>query len=101
VESVIGNTGAFMMIRKDLFDSIGGFNENYSSCFEDMELNLESIVKGKYNLNVGDSVLYHYESLTRNDDVDKIKKMGEDGKNILFPFIDKNFKYFKSYLNRI
>ena len=36
-----GNTGAFLMINKDLFISVNSFNENYLECFEDVELNLQ------------------------------------------------------------
>jgi GT2 family glycosyltransferase len=98
-ESVIGNTGAFMLTRIDLFKKLDGFNEQYQSCFEDVEYNLSCILDGKHNLYCGDSVCYHFESLTRNDDENKMKKLQEDAK-ILFPFIFKNMGKIKGYLNK-
>ena len=38
---VIGNTGGLMMIRKNVFEKFGYFNENYESCFEDVHLNID------------------------------------------------------------
>jgi len=99
-ESVIGNTGAFMLTRKELFDEIGGFNEGYSSCFEDVEYNISCLLKGKHNLYCGDSVCYHFESLTRNEDSEKMVKLQNDAKELLFPFIFKNMGKIKEYINK-
>jgi GT2 family glycosyltransferase len=99
-ESVIGNTGAFMLTRYDLFKKLGGFNENYESCFEDVEYNISCILDGKYNLYCGDSVCYHFESASRNDDKDKMNKVEKDAKNYLYPFIFKNIGKIKPYINK-
>jgi GT2 family glycosyltransferase len=64
----IGNTAAFLMIPKTLFDSFGGFNENYIECLEDVELNLRCLLEGKRNLFCGNAVAYHYESQSRKTD---------------------------------
>ena len=61
-----GNTGGFMLIRKDIFDSYGGFNENYIECLEDVELNLKCKHQGLNHITVSDAVAYHYESISRN-----------------------------------
>ena len=31
---LLGNTGGFMLIKKDLFLKYGGFNENYIECLK-------------------------------------------------------------------
>ena len=62
----IGNTGAFLLIKKDLFQSLGGFPENYVECLEDVELNLRCKILGLKNITVSDAVAYHYESVSRN-----------------------------------
>ena len=67
----IGNTAGFMMINRDLFNEIGGFNESYIECFEDVELNMECVNKGMKNITVFDAVAYHYESLTRKKSEEK------------------------------
>jgi len=61
-----GNTGGFMLIRKDLFLSLGGFNENYIECLEDVELNLMCRHKGLKNITASDAVAFHYESVSRD-----------------------------------
>lgn len=100
-DSVVGNTGAFLMISKVLFKNIGGFNENYIECFEDVELNLSTIVRNKTNYIINTAVAYHYESLTRNLDNNKIAKLQEDYKERLWPFITKHIFSFTKYIKRL
>jgi GT2 family glycosyltransferase len=89
-KNMIGSTGALLMIRKSLFEKCGYFNENYISCFEDVELNLKSDLLGYNNIYDGNLVAYHYESSTRNEDEDNIKKLMMDYNNNLLPFINSN-----------
>lgn len=95
---VIGNTGGLLMIRKKLFDTIGGFNENYRVCFEDVELNFECIARGFENIHDGNLVAYHYESQTRKNDPEEIRMMVEDMKNILLHFTLKHIQKLNPYL---
>lgn len=81
-----GNTAAFMMVNKNLFESIGGFNENYKECFEDVEFNLSCYLKGKRNLTNSNAVCYHFESQTRGRSVD-----GGDV-NLILTYIDRSEK---------
>lgn len=73
-----GNTGAFLFIKKELFNQIGGFSENYIECFEDVELNMECIGLDLKNITIFDAVAYHYESLSRNKNSNKIRNMNVD-----------------------
>ena len=43
--NVIGNTAAFLMINKNLFNTIGMFPTDYEECFEDVHLNLNTLSK--------------------------------------------------------
>lgn len=63
---VRGNTGAFCFIRRDNFNTVGGFNQQYTTCFEDVELNLQMLLIDKCNILIGDCKCYHYESVSRN-----------------------------------
>jgi GT2 family glycosyltransferase len=72
-----------------VFEKIGHFNENYTECFEDVELNLSLYINGYKNYYVGNAVAYHYESQTRNESDEKQKRMNDDF-NDLVPFIQKN-----------
>ncbi len=84
---VFGNTAAFMMMRKDMFEKIGGFNQGYQECFEDVELNIDCLTRNLKNVFVSDAVCYHYESQTRKQDPDKLKREGEDYTKRLIPVI--------------
>jgi GT2 family glycosyltransferase len=96
---VFGNTGAFMMMSKNLFQEIGGFDTSYRECFEDVQLNMECILKNKDNMFVGEAVCYHYESQTRNKSEEKLKKEVEDYTKKLIPFIIKNKKIYNYFTN--
>lgn len=94
-KEVLGSTGALLMIHKNIFIKCGMFNENYISCFEDVELNLKCQTLGLKNYLSGKSVAYHYESTTRNEDPDNLKKLNEDYMNCLVPFVRSNFEKLK------
>lgn len=96
VNNNIGNTGGLMMIRKKVFEKIGMFNENYISCFEDVELNISCVLLGLENYTNSDCVAYHYESQTRNLDENNISKLQQDFMNHLLPFTQKNFERIKN-----
>ena len=99
VKEVIGNTGALLMIRKKTFIKCGMFNENYTECLEDVELNLKCVTMGYKNF-VSNAVSYHYESQTRNEDDGRVERFNNDYRNYLGPFLINNsqklVKYIKS-----
>lgn len=64
---VYGNTAAFMLISRNLFIDIGGYNESYEECFEDAELNLKLAALGRKNYLPLDAVCYHFESMSRRE----------------------------------
>jgi len=94
----VGNTGGLMMIKRTLFNSIGGFNESYQSCLEDVELNLTLLTKGLKNITCGNLVAYHYESQTRNDDENDVEKSKNDYKDRLIVFISNNLNKLKKHI---
>lgn len=98
VKKVLGNTGGLMMIRKKILEKIGFLNENYISCFEDVEVNMNCILIGYENVCDSNLVAYHYESQTRNEDPDNMKKLHQDYVNNLYPFFLNNFKKLEKHL---
>lgn len=98
IKKVFGNTGALLMIRKNTFERSGYFNESYTACFEDVELNVKCILSGYENYNDGSLVAYHYESQSRNDDPDDIEKLKFDYINFLNPYVLDNIERLKSRL---
>lgn len=101
VFETFGNTAGLLMIRKFLFEKIGGFNENYISCFEDVELNIMCLSRGLTNFNNSDCVAYHYESQTRNEDPENIRKLNFDFQNGLIKCINSNYEKLKKYIRFI
>jgi GT2 family glycosyltransferase len=101
VKETFGNTGGLLMIRKNLFESLGYFNENYISCFEDVELNMMCLSRGLKNYHNSDCVAYHYESQTRNEDPENLKKLQHDYVENLIPCVTNNVDKLKKYITII
>lgn len=71
--NVLGVTGACLLMRKELFDKIGGFDENLRVAFNDVDLCYSLYEAGYHNVVVNTTHLWHYESLSRGDDESKEK----------------------------
>lgn len=100
-ENILGNTGAFLMIRKPLFIGIGGFDENPKECFEDVILNMDCILRNYKNIYIGEAVCQHLESFTRKNDKDKVSREIEDASKFVVPKISKNIKKLQKFITRI
>jgi GT2 family glycosyltransferase len=96
-EIVSGNTGGLLMIRKKIFENVNMFNENYLECFEDVELNYKCIILGYKNITCSGLVAYHYESITRNENENKIERLNKDYEDRLLPFVNKNLNKLQRY----
>ena len=59
-------TGACMMVRRSVFDQIGGFDENYSLAFNDIEICLRTIQAGYRVVYTPFAPLFHHEGATRS-----------------------------------
>jgi len=73
----IAVTGACMMTRKDVFESVGGIERRiFRSIITDVDYCLRLIVSGRRIVYTPYSQLYHYESLTRPKGVegDEVKR---------------------------
>lgn len=91
-KTVFGNTAAFMMTRRNIFEEIGGFDERTKECFEDVIYNIDCIIRNLKNIYIGEGACYHYESVTRGRDNDKNQREADDMVNILIPKMRKHFK---------
>lgn len=61
----IAVTGACLMTRKSVFDSIGGLNEEFPLNYNDVDYCLRLVASGHRIVFTPYSQLYHYESVTR------------------------------------
>jgi GT2 family glycosyltransferase len=58
-------TGACMMVRREVFERAGGFDEQLAIAFNDVDFCLRLRAAGLYNVYLPDVVLYHHESKSR------------------------------------
>lgn len=75
VYNVIGVTGACLMVKKELFDSLGGLNEQLRVAYNDVDLCFSLYEMGFRNVIRNDVLLYHHESLSRGADAMSEEKM--------------------------
>ncbi len=67
-------TGACMMMRKQVFDEVGGFDPGYALAFGDVDLCLKVLAKGYLVVYAPSAELYHHESRTRGPEMGKSRQ---------------------------
>lgn len=58
-------TGACMVVRRSVFEQVGGFDEGLAVAFNDIDFCLKLLQAGYRNLWTPHAELYHYESVSR------------------------------------
>ncbi|MGI1659330.1 MAG: glycosyltransferase [Desulfitobacterium sp.] len=58
-------TGACLMVKRELFDQVGGLEEELTVAFNDVDFCLKLWAKGYYNVVLPQVKLYHFESKSR------------------------------------
>lgn len=74
VHDVLGVTGACLLVRKELFKQVGGFDEGLAVAFNDVDLCYKIYEAGYYNVVRNDVILFHHESLSRGKDGESKEK---------------------------
>jgi len=98
-------TAACMLVRKEIFDKVGGFDENFLNGYEDVDLCLGIKELGKEIVYCPESVVYHYESISEGR-LDKhnenkellLKKWGDKIKQDDFIYMQEDNTYDKYLL---
>ena len=62
-------TAACMVLRKDTFEAVGGFDETLAVAYNDVDLCLRLGARGFRNVWTPFAELYHFESVSRGDDL--------------------------------
>ena len=62
-------TAACMVLRKDTFEAVGGFDETLAVAYNDVDLCLRLGARGFRNVWTPYAELYHFESISRGDDL--------------------------------
>ncbi len=81
ISNVSAVTGACLMMRRSIFEKVGGFEEaNLPVAFNDVDLCLKALEAGYRNVYTPFARLYHYESLSRGyeDTPEKIARFSRE-----------------------
>lgn len=73
-QNVSAVTGACMMVRKSIYDDLGGLDEEFTVAFNDVDFCLKARDKGYLNIFTPYCEMYHYESKSRGFETTKSKK---------------------------
>ncbi len=68
-QDVSAVTGACLMVKKSLFDKIGGLGEDFAISLNDVDFCIRLRQKGLLNVFTPFAELYHYESASRGSDM--------------------------------
>lgn len=69
-------TGACLLVARDKYYEVGGFNEEFPVAYNDIDLCFKLVEAGYYNVCHNDVTLYHYESVSRGlDNQDEAKML--------------------------
>lgn len=88
-------TAACLMIRKSLFDEIGGFDESYRITYNDVDLCLRIYEKGYQNLYTPHVRLLHHESISVGAPDELAKRDTKEMDAAIAKFIKQWKKYVK------
>ena len=65
---VYGVTGACLMVRREVYEAVGGLDESFAVAFNDVDFCVRVRKAGYQNLFTPFAILYHYESKSRGLD---------------------------------
>ncbi|MDL2294456.1 glycosyltransferase family 2 protein [Ruminococcaceae bacterium OttesenSCG-928-D13] len=83
VQELSAVTGAAMMVKREAFDKVTGFDERFAVAFNDVDLCLRIRERGYSVLFTPYAEGYHYESKSRGDDEEGPNKTRFDGERAL------------------
>ena len=102
-QNVSAVTGACLMVRKSLYDEVGGLSEEFAVALNDVDFCLKLRSRGLLNVFTPFAELFHYESASRGTDVsdaaskenaDRYNKESELFKEKWKEVLDKGDPYF-------
>ncbi len=73
-QNYLALTGACLMTSRADFDEVGGFSLDFPMNYNDMDYCLKLVDRGRRNVYDPDTILYHFESSSRDTDVEDWEK---------------------------
>ena len=105
-QNVNAVTGACLMVAKDKFEKVEGFDEKLPVAYNDVDLCLKLRHEGYVNIYTPYATLYHYESISRGKDTtSRLKENAEYMHNkwgdfLKDPYYNENFSLDRQYVLR-
>lgn len=103
VWNMLAVTGACLLIRREVFEQVGGFCEELRVAFNDVDLCFKVYEQGYHNIQINDGWLLHHESLSRGTDATEEKHRRLVGElTLLFerhPQLKSRDPYYHPWLN--
>lgn len=102
VNNVSGVTAACLLIKREVFEMVGGFDENLVVAFNDVDLCLKLLDRGYRNVYTPYSQLYHYESMSRGgeDSWTKIQRFNKEWSLMIERWKNSKFVKHDQYYNQ-
>ncbi len=102
--NVLAVTGACLMVSREKFEQVGGFNDDLPVAYNDVDLCMKLYEAGYVNVVRNDTFLYHHESLTRGSDAsgEKYARLIKE-KDKLYaahPKFEKTDPFYSPYLTQ-
>lgn len=85
IQNISAVTGALMMVKRTIYDSLGGFDEHlFKIAYNDVDFCLRAIDQGYVNIFTPFAEAYHYESVSRGYDQsgEKLERLNHEKKNL-------------------
>lgn len=98
--NVICVTGACLLIKKAVFDEVGGFDESFAVAYNDVDLCFKVHEHGYYLVVRQDAHAYHYESYSRGsdyEDEDKFFRLSGELQRLYIKH--PRFKHYDPFIN--
>lgn len=107
-QNVSAVTGACLLVKKSLFDSVGGLDESFEVSLNDVDFCLKLRQKGYLNVFTPFAELYHYESASRglddkgekaqryNEESERFRKKWKEALEAGDPYYNPNFSLDRS-----
>lgn len=107
----IAVTGACLLLQKDKFNEVGGFDESLPVAYNDVKLCFALHEKGYYNVVRNDVAAYHHESLSRGSDhadEKKLIRMNRERMRLMAefpdlngrdPYLNENLRHYTGFLD--
>lgn len=85
--------GADMMIKREIFNNVGGFDKDFFMYREETELNYRIHIKGYKTLSIPDAKIIHLEGKSFSNNLNRKKRI-LDGRRLYFKKVSNKLSYY-------